>query len=128
MNSRTLSTVDRSLATPMTRRSALRAFASAGVGAAALAVGGAGMVERAQARSTDSLIVNTEGARLRSGPGTSYSILTSLGRGTEVRYLADGGTANGYRWYKVRVLATGKEGFMASNLLPPPAAAPAPIR
>ncbi len=69
MNSRTLSTVNRSLATPMTRRSALRAFATAGVGAAALAVGGAGMVERPQARSTDSLIVNTEGARLRSGPG-----------------------------------------------------------
>jgi uncharacterized protein YgiM (DUF1202 family) len=120
MNSRTLSTVNRSLATPMTRRSALRGFAAAGLGAAALAAGVAGMAERADARSTDSLIVNTEGARLRSGPGTSYSIVASLARGTEVRFLADGGTANGYRWYKVLVLATSKEGFMASNLLSAP--------
>ncbi|HEV2108757.1 MAG TPA: SH3 domain-containing protein, partial [Thermomicrobiales bacterium] len=78
------------------------------------------LMSPASARSTDSLIVNTAGARLRSGPGTSYRILASLAKGTEVRYLADGGSANGYRWYKVRVLATGQEGFMAASLLSAP--------
>lgn len=71
-------------------------------------------------RSTDSLIVNTAGARLRSGPGTGYSTIAYLAKGTEVRFLADGGSANGYRWYKVRVLATGKEGFVAASLLSAP--------
>lgn len=37
-----------------------------------------------------------------------------------MRYLADGGSANGYRWYKVLVLATGKEGFVAATLLSAP--------
>lgn len=120
MNSRTLSTVNSGLATPMTRRSALRVFATVGIGAAALVVGSAGMAERAGARSTDTLIVNTAGTRLRSGPGTTYSILASLAHGTEVRYLADDGSANGYQWYQVRVLATGQEGFVASSLLSAP--------
>jgi uncharacterized protein YraI len=109
------SSTSTALGQPVNRRHLLKML-----GVAALAVGGAGMVQQADARSTDSLIVNTEGARLRSGPGTSYRILTSLAKGTEVRYLADGGSANGYRWYKVRVLATGKEGYMASNLLSAP--------
>lgn len=113
MNPRTASQFSAALAAPMTRRSALRAFA----GAALLA---ATTVGRVAARSTDSLIVNTAGARLRSGPGTGYSIIASLAKGTEVRYLADGGSANGYRWYKVRVLATGKEGFVAASLLSAP--------
>jgi mannosyl-glycoprotein endo-beta-N-acetylglucosaminidase len=115
------SSMNTALRQPVNRRRLLKML---GVGTAALVVGGAGLVERADARSTDSLIVNTEGARLRSGPGTSYSVLTSLAKGTEVRFLADGGTANGYRWYKVRVLATGKEGFMASNLLSAPGSSP----
>jgi hypothetical protein len=39
---------------------------------------------------------------------------------SSVRYLADGGSANGYRWYKVLVLSSGKEGFVASSLLSAP--------
>jgi uncharacterized protein YgiM (DUF1202 family) len=105
----------------MTRRTALRAFA--GAGTALLA---ASTVVRVAARSTDSLIVNTAGARLRSGPGTGYSILASLAKGTEVRYLADGGSANGYRWSKVRVLVTGQEGYVAADLLSAPDAGTPP--
>ena len=101
------------------RRSLVKSVAGFGVAAAALAPA-LGLIGPAAARSTDSLIVNTSGVRLRSGAGTSYSTLAYLAKGTEVRFLADGGTANGYRWYKVRVLATGKEGFVAATLLSAP--------
>ncbi len=74
------------------------------------------------ARSSDTLVVNANGTRLRSGVGTSAGVVASLGKGTEVRYLANGGSANGYTWYKVKVLATGKEGYVASSLLSAPGA------
>ena len=105
------------------RRSLVKSIAS--IGGAALLVPAIGLLSPAAARSTDSLIVNTAGARLRSGAGTGYSVVASLAKGTEVRYLADGGNANGYRWYKVRVLATGKEGFISASLLSAPDAGPA---
>jgi uncharacterized protein YgiM (DUF1202 family) len=110
----------------VTRRSFLKTAAGIGVGVA-LAGPALGLLSPAAARSTDSLIVNTAGARLRSGPGTGYATLASLGKGTEVRYLADGGSANGYRWSKVRVLATGKEGFVAANLLSAPDGTGTPV-
>jgi uncharacterized protein YgiM (DUF1202 family) len=102
----------------VTRRSFVRTIF--GIGAAAALAPALGLITPATARSSDSLIVNTAGARLRSGAGTGYAVIASLPKGTEVRYLADGGTANGYRWYKVRVLATGKEGFVAASLLSAP--------
>lgn len=91
------------------------AAVTVGVSLTGLASGGA-----ASARSTDTLVVNANGTRLRSGAGTSFGVIATLGKGTEVRYLANGGSANGYTWYKVRVLATGKEGFVASSLLSAP--------
>ena len=107
------------------RRSLVKSMAGFGVAAAVLTPALA-LVSPATARSTDSLIVNTSGARLRSGPGTNYSTLASLAKGTEVRFLAAGGSANGYRWSKVRVLATGKEGFVAASLLSAPDGGPNP--
>ena len=92
---------------------------SIGAGTVALAFG-AGALKDAVARSTDIRIVNTEGARLRSGPGTGYSVLASLAKGTEVRYLDYGGSANGYEWHRVKVVSSGKEGFVASVLLSAP--------
>jgi len=112
-------TVSSGLQIGVSRRSVMKGLAGLGVGAA-LAGPALGLISPVAARSTDSLIVNTAGARLRSGPGTGYSILASLSKGTEVRYLADGGSANGYRWSKVQVLATGKQGFVAASLLSAP--------
>ena len=83
------------LNTGMSRQGVLKGLA--GLGTAAVLVPGIGQLSPAAARSTDSLIVNTAGARLRSGPGTGYATLAQLSKGTEVRYLADGGSANGYR-------------------------------
>jgi uncharacterized protein YraI len=89
-------------------------------GTTALTLGGSSLIRNVAARSTDTRIVNTEGARLRSGPGTGYTILASLAKGTEVQYLAHGGSANGYEWHKVKVIATGKDGFIAASLLSMP--------
>jgi uncharacterized protein YraI len=89
-------------------------------GTTALTLGGSSLIRNVAARSTDTRIVNTEGARLRSGPGTGYTILASLAKGTEVQYLAYGGSANGYEWHKVKVIATGKDGFIAASLLSMP--------
>lgn len=102
---------------PVNRRRFLKTI---GAGTVALAFGATTLSQQAFARSTDIRIVNAEGARLRSGPGTGYSILASLAKGTEVQYLAYGGSANGYEWHKVKVVATGREGFIASVLLSMP--------
>lgn len=112
-----MNTIESTLGRSFNRRNFLK---TVGAGAAALALGGAMLPTGAGARSTDTRIVNTEGARLRSGPGTGYSILASLAKGTEVQYLAYGGSANGYEWHKVKVYASGKEGFIASSLLSMP--------
>lgn len=97
-----------------------RRFLVNAAGAAALATSTAVVMSSpAGARSTDRLVVNTNGSRLRSGPGTGYRILASLAKGTQVRYLAWGGRANGYDWAKVQVVATGATGFIAFQLLSP---------
>lgn len=116
-------TVTSVLTRPVNRRSFLKTI---GAGSVALAVG-ATSLQGAFARSTDIRIVNAEGSRLRSGPGTGYTILASLSKGTEVRYLAYGGSANGYEWHNVKVVSTGKEGFMASSLLSSPDGTGAPV-
>lgn len=50
---------------------------------------------------------------MRSGPGTEYSPVTRLSGGTEVAVLRDPG--NG--WLKLRVVDTGREGWMADWLV-----------
>lgn len=54
---------------------------------------------------------------IRSGPGTSYSIVTSLTNGTKVTRIKKAvATANGYTWDKI-VLENGKIGYVATNYL-----------
>lgn len=59
------------------------------------------------------------GGRLRSGPGLGYKILASLPMGAAVEYLASGGTADGYEWAKVKVVSSGKTGFIVFTFLAP---------
>lgn len=116
-------TVTSSLQAGVSRRGVLKGLVGIGVSATVLSPA-LGLLSPASARSTDSRIVNTSGARLRSGPGTGYAVVASLAKGTEVRYLAYGGSANGYEWHKVLVLATGKQGFIAATLLSMPGGNP----
>lgn len=62
--------------------------------------------------------VNTTGnLNVRSGPGTSYSIISSVSGGTVItRIRKSVATNNGYTWDKVR-LSDGKEGYVATNYL-----------
>lgn len=54
---------------------------------------------------------------VRSGPGTSFSIVTTVTGGNKViRIKRNAGTANGYVWDKIR-LSNGKEGYVATNYL-----------
>lgn len=62
-------------------------------------------------------IVSTGNVNIRSGAGTSYSIVTSVSNGTTMtRIRKNVATANGYTWDKVR-LDDGSEGYIATNFL-----------
>lgn len=62
-------------------------------------------------------IKTTSSVNIRSGPGTSYSIVTSLTNGTKVTRIKKAvATANGYTWDKIQ-LSNGKIGYIATNYL-----------
>lgn len=57
------------------------------------------------------------GLNVRSGPGTSYSIVSAVSQGTIVTRIRRGvANANGYVWDKIR-LSNGTEGYVATNYL-----------
>lgn len=51
--------------------------------------------------------VNAKSVNLRKGAGTSYGIITSLGKNTAFTVLKTSG-----KWYKVKVLKSGKTGWL----------------
>ncbi len=62
-------------------------------------------------------VLNANGVRLRSGIGTSYSIVTSLNTGDLVTIIQkNAGEANGYVWDKI-VTSSGLEGYIANTYL-----------
>lgn len=62
-------------------------------------------------------IKTTSSVNIRSGPGTSYSIVTSLIDGTKViRIKKAVATANGYTWDKIQ-LTDNRVGYVATNYL-----------
>jgi hypothetical protein len=54
--------------------------------------------------------------RMRSGPGTSNSIVEKLPIGTQMEILEGPEQANGFPWYRVRTKG-GSEGWVAGNNL-----------
>ncbi|MGE3909870.1 MAG: SH3 domain-containing protein [Chloroflexota bacterium] len=74
--------------------------------------------QREPAASAGRFRVNTDGIRLREGPGTDTAILTELRSGTLVD--DDGGdtvVATGFEWRRIRV--DGQTGWMATQFLSP---------
>lgn len=57
--------------------------------------------------------VDASRVNMRTGPGTTFAVLTRLDRGDEVEILRDPGTG----WVKLRVVASGRIGWMAERLL-----------
>ena len=97
-----------------------RCFLAYPAGAAALALITATLhVTPAGATAGEFYAVAAPWLRLRSGPGLRYGVLASLSKGTNVEFLAWGGTADGYDWAKVRVVSSGTTGFVAYTFLTP---------
>ena len=96
-----------------------RRFLAHSAGAAALALGLQALLRVSPAGATagEFYAVATQGLRLRSGPGLRFGVLASLSKGTNVEYLAWGGMADGYDWARVRVISSGKTGFVAYTFL-----------
>ena len=53
---------------------------------------------------------------MRNGPGTSYSVVATLSRDTEVEVLRDPGQG----WVKLQVVDSGRIGWMSARLLSTP--------
>ena len=95
-----------------------RLLAAAG-GAVLASTGVLSISPTVSARSSDRMQVSVSGLRLRTGPGTGYSTITSLAKGTIVQTLEWVGRANGYDWVKVKVESTGRVGYVAAQYLAP---------
>lgn len=65
------------------------------------------------ARAEDIRVVSGSRVNMRSGPGTNYGVITVLVQGAETEVLEE--LDNG--WVRLRVVATGEEGYMAGRLL-----------
>ncbi|MFK7753542.1 MAG: SH3 domain-containing protein [Sedimentitalea sp.] len=61
----------------------------------------------------DIRVVNASRVNLRAGPGTDHSVVTKLTRDARVEVLSDGGDG----WVQLRVVASGREGWIADYLL-----------
>ncbi|MBA2468772.1 MAG: SH3 domain-containing protein [Chloroflexia bacterium] len=95
-----------------------RRFVIGSAGAAVLAIAPALLAPSpAGATASEFFATAKPGLRLRSGPGLGYKILASLSMGARVERLASGGRADGYEWVKVRVVSSGKTGFVAFKFL-----------
>lgn len=93
-----------------------------GTGAAALAAGAlpsAGPLQTALAQDGAVRYCNTNGVRLRSGPGLSYRIVSTLSSGTRVTVIGQANPADGYQWTRVTVSVQSDilQGYVASQFL-----------
>lgn len=65
--------------------------------------------------------VTVSRANMRSGPGTRYGVVDKLIRDSEVEVMDTSATG----WAKLKVVESGKVGWMSAKLLTPPAVVPA---
>lgn len=70
-------------------------------------------VEPEVARPKDIREVSAARVNMRTGPGRTFSVLTKLSNGEKVEILQDPGSG----WVKLRVVDSGRVGWMANSLL-----------
>ncbi len=61
--------------------------------------------------------VNGDSVRMREGPGTNYTIITSYNTGTSVEILDTVTNDAGEKWYRVKVISSGKTGYIRSDFI-----------
>ncbi|MCA9859593.1 MAG: SH3 domain-containing protein, partial [Thermomicrobiales bacterium] len=108
----------------LTRRGLARlvliaALLVAGIGAAPIGAGasGGGDINNGSLYIGATAVVTDGPLTLRSGPGTSYSVIELLAVGDYVEVLDGPFSANGYKWWEVYVDATGSVGYVAGVFL-----------
>ncbi len=101
------------------RLALIAAFLVAGVGFAPLDAGasGGGDIDGGNLYIGATAVVNAGPLNLRSGAGTSYSVVEVLSEGAYVEVLDGPYSANGYKWWEVYVDASGNTGFVAGVYL-----------
>jgi uncharacterized protein YgiM (DUF1202 family) len=96
-----------------------RRFLLRGVVGASAAFATAGLLPltEASAQTTgEARTVNANGVRLRSGAGTSFSVLATLASGTALTVVSTvTQAANGYTWINVKVNSSGVTGWIAAE-------------
>lgn len=81
------------------------------------AIRNSGVTEGGTEVSETVQVIASGNLNVRSGPGTTYSVITSVSNGTMVtRIRKSVAIANGYTWDKIR-LSDGTEGYVATNYL-----------
>jgi uncharacterized protein YraI len=65
----------------------------------------------------DTVETNEDTVNLRSQPSTSGTPVAELARGTQLEITGESVIADGYTWWPVTVVETGKTGFVASNFI-----------
>jgi Bacterial SH3 domain len=59
----------------------------------------------------------SEQKNIRSGPGTVYKILHTADPGDRVKIIGSSSDSGGYLWYKVNLLKSGVQGWIAAQLV-----------
>ena len=107
MNDTTFDTDRRDVPSTMTRRSAFRLFAGAGLALATAAVAG----QAAFANHTSQLYTVSANANFRTGPGTGYAIISVIVKGAT--FTINGQTQNGY----AGITFNGRSGWVLASLV-----------
>jgi uncharacterized protein YgiM (DUF1202 family) len=78
-----------------------------------------GLLQSAFAQEGAVRYCSTSGVRLRSGPGLSYRIVSTLSAGTRVTVIGQARPANGFEWTRVTMSVQSDilEGYVASQFL-----------
>ncbi|HOC52151.1 MAG TPA: SH3 domain-containing protein, partial [Caldisericia bacterium] len=59
-------------------------------------------------------VIITPPTNIRTGPGLSYDILTTITERMVLKVLSESKDSDGRVWYKIKIEKLGKEGFVAS--------------
>jgi uncharacterized protein YraI len=65
----------------------------------------------------DTVSVNTDALNVRSGPGTGYSVIDTIGYGANGLVVDGPVFANGYTWYEIDYVGGSSDGWVASDFL-----------